>query len=127
MYQCYLYLRSPANSSIGDANHYAHPLSISPVVSSALMQVIRIDNLPTGTNEKVKGAQPYKIHDDSEYVTESRQLRNDLKPLHVVQPEGASFTVTQQDQSSTVNWQKWSFRLGFNQREGMVLYNVGGF
>ena len=45
----------------------------------------------------------------------------DLKPLEVVQPEGVSFTLD----GNALRWQKWSLRVGFNHREGMVLHTVG--
>src|SRR3989442_1544334 len=47
-------------------------------------------------------------------------VRKDLKPLDIVQPEGTSFQVT----GNQVKWQKWSFRIGFNARESMILYTV---
>jgi primary-amine oxidase len=47
--------------------------------------------------------------------------RDDLKPLEVVQPEGVSFTLD----GNLLRWQKWSLRIGFNHREGMVLHTVG--
>ena len=46
--------------------------------------------------------------------------RDDLKPLEITQPEGASFTLD----GNAVTWQKWSLRVGFNHREGMVLHTV---
>ena len=48
-------------------------------------------------------------------------MRAGLKPLNVVQPEGPSFSVD----GNEVAWQKWSFRVSFNYREGLVLHNVG--
>ncbi|KAK5143383.1 hypothetical protein LTR04_001910 [Oleoguttula sp. CCFEE 6159] len=124
MWQCFLYVRDPKNSDEADSNHYALPLAISPVISSDTMKVIRVDLLPTGADNTIKETQPLKIQAPNEYIPEAQTLRTDLKPLNVVQPEGASFTVTQQGTSSVIEWQKWSFRVGFNQREGMVLYNV---
>jgi primary-amine oxidase len=47
-------------------------------------------------------------------------VRKDLKPLDITQPEGTSFQVN----GNQVSWQKWSFRFGFNPREGMVVYTV---
>lgn len=47
--------------------------------------------------------------------------RTDLAPLHVVQPEGPSFRVTDEN---CVSWQKWRFRVGFNYREGTVIHDV---
>lgn len=124
LYQCFLYLRDPMNPSEADSNHYALPLAISPVVSTESMTVIRIETLPTGADNTIKPTQPYKIKPPNEYIPEHQTLRTDLKPLNVVQPEGASFQVAQEGTSSVISWQKWNFRVGFNQREGMVLYDV---
>jgi primary-amine oxidase len=52
-----------------------------------------------------------------EYVKEPH---SGLKPLDVSQPKGASFTVS----GHQVDWEKWSFRVGFNPREGLVLNTV---
>ncbi|KAF2147029.1 uncharacterized protein K452DRAFT_450 [Aplosporella prunicola CBS 121167] len=124
MYQCFLYMRDPLNSDEADSNHYALPLPVSPVISTETMKVIRIDILPTGADNTVKPLGPMKIHPANEYIPEAQTLRTDLKPLNVVQPEGASFSVNQEGTSTVLKWQKWSFRVGFNQREGMVLYDV---
>jgi primary-amine oxidase len=47
-------------------------------------------------------------------------VRAGLKPLDIVQPEGPSFTVD----GNLVQWQKWSFRVGFEPYEGLVLHTV---
>ena len=124
LWQTFVYMRDPTNSSEVDSNHYAIPLTISPVVSTTTMKVIRIDHLPTGIDNTIKETQPWTFKGANEYIPEQQKLRTGLKPLNVVQPEGASFSVTEQGTSQVVEWQKWSFRVGFNQREGMVLYNV---
>jgi primary-amine oxidase len=46
--------------------------------------------------------------------------RQGLKPLHIVQPEGPSFKVD----GWHVDWQNWSFRVGFTRREGLVLHQL---
>ena len=46
--------------------------------------------------------------------------REGLKPLHIVQPEGVSFTVD----GWKVDWQNWSFRVGYTPREGLVLNQI---
>ena len=117
-------MRDPLNPDEADSNHYALPLPISPVINTATMKVIRIDQLPTGRDNTLGELQPWKPKPPNEYVTEYQKLRTDLKRLHVVQPEGASFSVTEQGTSNVIEWQKWQFRVGFNQREGMVLYDV---
>lgn len=125
MYQCFLYMRDPRDSSNLDSNHYAFPLTISPVVDTVTAKVIRIDFLPTGSDHSVKQPQPLSVPPPSEYTPEHQDLRTDVKPLQVIQPEGASFKVTEVGETGRVlEWQKWFFRIGFNQREGMVLYDV---
>lgn len=125
MYQCFLYMRDPNDPSNLDSNHYAFPLAISPVVDCADLKVIRIDMCPTGPDHATKPPQASVIPPPNEYTPEHQLLRTDLKPLNVVQPEGASFKVTKVGETGEIiDWQKWSFRVGFNQREGMVLYDV---
>ncbi|KAI9707103.1 MAG: hypothetical protein M1836_000063 [Candelina mexicana] len=125
LFQCFLYIKDPSNLSEADSNHYALPLAISPVVDTVTEKVIRIDQLPTGNDNTLKETRPYQIRPPNEYIPEHQDLRKDLKPLNVVQPEGTSFKVTKAgDTGELVEWQKWSFRVGFNQREGMVLYDV---
>ncbi|GMH01566.1 hypothetical protein Nepgr_003405 [Nepenthes gracilis] len=46
--------------------------------------------------------------------------RSDVKQLHIIQPEGPSFRVD----GNFVEWQKWSFRVGFTPREGLVIHSV---
>jgi primary-amine oxidase len=47
--------------------------------------------------------------------------RGNIKPLDVVQREGPSFAVD----GWKVTWQRWSFRVGFTAREGLVLHQIG--
>ncbi|KAK4154329.1 hypothetical protein C8A00DRAFT_42916 [Chaetomidium leptoderma] len=123
--QCFLYMRDPCNPTELDSCHYAFPLPISPVVDPVTLELIRIDILPTGLDEKVKPLGPWQPANASEYIPEAQTLRSDLKPLRLVQPEGASFTVENfSELGRLVRWQKWDFKVGFNQREGMVLYDV---
>ena len=118
-------MRDPNDPPNVDSNHYAFPLAISPVVDCVDLKVIRIDMCPTGADHATKEAQASWIPPPNEYTPEHQKLRTDLKPLNVVQPEGASFKVTKVGETGEIiEWQKWSFRVGFNQREGMVLYDV---
>lgn len=55
------------------------------------------------------------------YPWPSSGYRNELKPLVIEQPEGPSFKVS----GNLIEWQGWSFRVGFNTREGMTLHQVG--
>ena len=123
--QAFLYMRDPANPKNPDSNHYAFPLPIVPVLDPTTMKVIRIDMVATGRGLEKKATSKAKPHPPKEYTPEHQRLRTDLKPLQVVQPEGTSFKATRVGETGqTVEWQKWFFRIGFNQREGMVLYDV---
>ena len=119
-------MNDPGNPDYADSNHYAFPLPVSPVIDAVTNEVIRIDVLPTGADAEIKKLAPQTWPRPNEYTPEYQQLRTDLKPLNVIQPEGASFKVTSVGETGHfVEWQKWSFRVGFNLREGMVLYDVG--
>ncbi|KAI9739724.1 MAG: hypothetical protein M1834_006443 [Cirrosporium novae-zelandiae] len=122
LYQVFVYMRDPMNPSEVDSCHYALPLAISPIVDPKSMKVVKIELCPTGADTTIKETQPYKIKPPNEYVPEYQKLRTDLKPLRVTQPEGASFKITKGGE--VVEWQKWHVRVGFNQREGIVLYDV---
>ncbi|TWU72970.1 hypothetical protein ED733_003858 [Metarhizium rileyi] len=114
-----------------DTNHYGYPIPIIPVMDWVSKKMMRVDRAATGGSEdglhaSPRGEKPRKLFEDArpaEWVPEllDQPVRADLKPLDVVQPEGASFTV--QD-DGLVQWQKWRFRLGFTPREGAVLHDV---
>src|SRR5262245_9770984 len=55
--------------------------------------------------------------DDPAYVG---AVRTSLRPLEISQPEGPSFEVD----GDVVSWQNWSFRIGFDPREGLVLHQI---
>ncbi|KAK5728135.1 hypothetical protein LTR17_012143 [Elasticomyces elasticus] len=103
-----------------DSNHYAHPLSFSPVFDTVTMKVTRIEHVPTGGDFETKPTGPMRTTEPNEYIPELNDLRSDLKPLVITQPQGASFV----QEGDVLKWQKWSFRLTFNYREGMVLHQV---
>jgi primary-amine oxidase len=98
-------------SEAGD-NGYARPLEgIVAVVDLHKREVLRIEDY---------GVVPLPPTDGNWAGKFLPKPRTGLKPLHVLQPEGPSFTVTGHD----VEWQKWKFRIGFTPREGLVLHTV---
>ncbi|EGX90492.1 copper amine oxidase [Cordyceps militaris CM01] len=120
---CWFYMRLLDNP---DANYYAYPLDICAEVSENL-QVCKIYRLPTKPSERINDEKrPYdrrKMHStaSSEYHPELRPTpRTTTKPYQVVQPDGPSFQVDGQH----VSWEKWSFRVGFNYREGLTLHDT---
>ncbi|KAF4444048.1 copper amine oxidase 1 [Fusarium austroafricanum] len=114
-----------------DSNHYAYPIPIIPIMDMETKIIVRIDRLATGGSEdglepEERGKTPKNLFVRShaaEYIPEllDRPPRDDLKPLNVTQPQGASFTISS---DGLIEWQKWRFRLGFTPREGAVLHDV---
>ncbi|CAN6597418.1 hypothetical protein TRVA0_001S04236 [Trichomonascus vanleenenianus] len=125
-----VYCRDPkANNK--DSNLYAFPLPFVPVYDVLEDKLVRIDWCATGGDDDDIHGFNYNTRPDgknaishcvgNEYVPElQEQLRTDLKPYNVVQPEGPSFDLD----GNLVKWQKWRFRVGFTPREGLVLHDV---
>ncbi len=94
-------------------NPYAHPVSgIKFIVDMNTMELLQIEEDSDVGTPDVQG----------EYIPGiwTGQQRSDIKPLHITQPEGVSFT----GEGTELRWQNWSMRLGFNYREGPVIYQV---
>jgi primary-amine oxidase len=94
-------------------NHYAHPIrGLHAIVDLQAMEVVKLED--HGITPLPPQAGNYAEADVGGY-------RADLRPLEVVQPEGPSFEID----GWQVRWQKWRLRVGFNQREGLTLHEVG--
>jgi primary-amine oxidase len=96
------------------ANPYANPVAgLHFVVDMNRMELLEVEDT-------------HRIdppHTMGEYVPRlvpGQRLREDVRPLAISQPEGPSFGLD----GNLVRWQKWSLRVGFNHREGMVLHTV---
>ncbi|KAJ3499515.1 hypothetical protein NLG97_g268 [Lecanicillium saksenae] len=120
---CWFYMRLLESA---DANYYAYPLDVCAEVSESL-QVVKIYRLPTKPSERInqekKEYDRRKMHpaETSEYHPDLRPSpRRTTKPYQVVQPDGPSFQI----EGNHVQWEKWSFRVGFNYREGLTLHDI---
>ncbi|MCT9870414.1 primary-amine oxidase [Paenarthrobacter aurescens] len=98
--------------SQNDDNQYAHPVD-------GLVALIDLDTLELVGLED-EHVYPVPMEDANYGAKFIDTMREDIKPLDIVQPQGPSFTV----EGWKVNWQKWSFRVGFSQREGLVLHDI---
>ncbi|MHA0287707.1 primary-amine oxidase [Mycobacterium sp. C3-094] len=106
------------------ANPYARMLSgLHCVIDLNAMELLRVEDV--GPFSPAGGATPPEVM--GEYVPRhipdgvlGRSRREQLKPLHITQPEGPSFSID----GNLVTWQNWSLRVGFNHREGMTLHTV---
>ena len=96
-----------------DDNPYAKPVhGLHAIVDLDDMTVLRVED--TGPVPLPPGSGGYA-------ADRVGPLRDDLKPLEIIQPEGPSFAVDGWE----VRWQRWRLRLGFTAREGLVLHTVG--
>ncbi|CAA9439531.1 MAG: Monoamine oxidase [uncultured Rubrobacteraceae bacterium] len=93
-------------------NPYAHPVDdLVAVFDLNSMKVVRVEDFGVVPVPQEKG----------NYTPEAvGQMREDLKPIEITQPEGPSFELNGHE----ISWQKWRFVVGFTPREGIVLHNV---
>jgi primary-amine oxidase len=92
-------------------NPYAHPVdNLHVIVDLNRMEIVEIEDW---------GVLPVP-HEPGPYELGSYEIRGGLRPLEIVQDEGPSFTL----EGYVLSWQKWRMRLGFTQREGLVLHTV---
>ena len=77
-----------------------------------------------GRNEVIEvidhGVVPMPEHHARYFAPDNEPLRTDLKPIHITQPDGPSFTVA----GNLIQWQKWAFRITFDPYEGLVLHQL---
>lgn len=93
-------------------NGYARPIEgLRPVVDLNTMEVIRVEDY---------GFVPLPPNAGNYAADRIKEFRTDIKPLDIIQPEGPSFQVS----GYSVEWQKWSFVIGFNPREGLTLHDL---
>ncbi len=93
-------------------NNYARPVDgLIAVVNMNKQELLRLED------HEVIPLPPESGNYAAKYID---KFREDIKPLEVIQPEGTSFEVDGHE----VKWQKWSFRVGFTHREGLVLHTV---
>ncbi|KAK6353580.1 Copper amine oxidase [Orbilia brochopaga] len=98
-----------------DDCQYAFPLDFCPIVNTETKQVIHIDvpEIRRPLNKIPSNYHPKDIEGDGGY-------RTDVKPLHVTQPQGVSFSI----EGREISWQNFKVHVGFNYREGIVLNNI---
>ncbi|TNF90300.1 MAG: primary-amine oxidase, partial [Gammaproteobacteria bacterium] len=91
-------------------NPYARPIAnLHPVFDLAARKIIRIDDF---------GVVP--IPPDPGPIRRPEQ-RGDLREISITQPDGPSFEVD----GFRVKWHDWEMQIGFAQRDGLVLYDIG--
>lgn len=93
-------------------NGYARPIEgLIAIVDLAEMRVIHIED---------HGVTPLPSMSGNYRTDQAGKLRDDIKPLEVIQSDGASFTL----EGYQLSWQKWKMNVGFTSREGLVIHTV---
>jgi primary-amine oxidase len=94
-----------------ESNQYAHPIhGLYAVVDLDAGTVIDVED--HGERPIPAEAAPYR----SSLLGPNRRIES----LDVVQPDGPSFTVD----GWRIDWQRWSLRVGFCPREGLLIHDV---
>ena len=93
---------------------WAHPVdglvAYVDVTNKAVDQILDLENVPVPSE--------HGNYTDPELTG---PVRTTQKPISITQPDGPSFTVTE---GNHIEWEKWSFDVGFDMREGLVLHNI---
>ncbi|MGO1610932.1 primary-amine oxidase [Brevibacterium aurantiacum] len=93
---------------------WAHPIdglvAYVDVTNRSVDQILDLEDVPVPTE--------HGNYTDPELTG---PLRTTQKPIEITQPEGPSFTLTE---GNHIEWEKWSFDVGFDMREGLILHNI---
>ncbi|MFK7752522.1 MAG: primary-amine oxidase [Sedimentitalea sp.] len=93
-------------------NHYAHPIDgLNATVDIDTGEVLEV------CDEGDIAVPRTEWNYDRSYQSVVRQ---DLRPINVVQPEGVSFSLD----GHKLKWHDWELRIGFNAREGLTLHDI---
>ncbi|GAA5977320.1 hypothetical protein JCM21900_004357, partial [Sporobolomyces salmonicolor] len=142
--QAFLYARVTEHDHL-----YAHPLDFNAVVERKVLKIdFAPHRTNLSTPDELSGTtNPHKVDGDSfidagrpripppmdehnflpDLIREERKarggewdVRKDIKPLQISQPEGVSFAMNGRE----LEWQNWKMHLGFSSREGIVLSTI---
>jgi primary-amine oxidase len=101
---------------------YARPVDgLTVLVDLERMKVLEVTDhyeapIPDASGEYI----PELMLGDPDNRPRVSDLRSDIRPIEITQPDGPSFTVD----GHRVDWQKWSFVVGWSVREGLVLHDL---
>lgn len=94
-----------------DANFYAHPINgLHAIVDLDSEQLVFLENNSDVPIPNTPG--PYRASQTG--------AKLELKELIIQQPQGASFDIN----GWRIDWERWVLRIGFDQREGLVIHDV---
>ncbi|KAF7591054.1 hypothetical protein BBP40_002014 [Aspergillus hancockii] len=98
-------------------NQYAHPLDFSVVADTEREEVLSVDvRYVNGERTPI----PLTEHNYLPQFIGDKYNHDRLKPIDIVQPQGASF----QMKGNELSWAGYKMHIGFNYREGIVISDV---
>jgi len=93
------------------SNMYAHPINgVYAIVDLQNNEIVSVENNDVTAIPMANG----------DYRASQTGANIELKSLEIVQKNGASFDVT----GWKIDWERWSLRIGWDQREGLVINDV---
>src|SRR6202046_675333 len=99
-------------------NFYAHPVEgLHALIDVSTLEVLEIVDHFEASGDYIPVPRTPLNYDHEVLQT----FRKPSSRLDIVQPDGAGFVV----HGNQVTWENWDFRVGFNGREGLVLYTIG--
>ena len=94
-----------------NANFYAHPIhGLHAIVDLDAEELVHLEDNDEVPIPSTPG--PYRASQTGANLK--------LKDLMIHQPEGGSFEV----EGWLIKWERWAFRVGFDQREGLLIHDV---
>src|ERR1700728_1622406 len=99
-------------------NFYAHPVEgLHALIDVSTLEVLDVHDHFEADGDYIPVPRT-PLNYDAELL---QKFREPSSRLDIVQPDGAGFVV----HGNQVTWENWDFRVGFNGREGLVLYTIG--
>jgi len=94
-----------------EANMYAHPINgLYAIIDLQKLEVVDIEDGEITPTPMASG--DYRLSQTGGHVK--------LKDLAIIQKDGASCSI----EGWKINWERWNFRVGWDQREGLVIHDV---
>jgi len=94
-----------------EANPYAHPINgVYAIIDLQTCEVVGLEDDNVTAIPQTRG--DYRLSQTGGNV--------ELKSLDIVQKDGPSFSVD----GWKIDWERWSLRVGWDQREGLVIHDV---
>ncbi len=99
-------------------NYYAHPVEgLHALIDVSTLEVLDVHDHFAASGDYIPVPRTPLNYD----AALLQKFREPSSRLDVVQPDGPGFKVN----GNQVVWENWDFRVGFNGREGLVLYTIG--